>query len=113
MPVGADGVFVGLYDRDYLRWTSDERARYLGVSRSMPSSPVRSGVLIAAIVTLVASLAGAKLFAPRLSSPSPSPQPIGCLGPSRLPCPPGSVRIPDPRDPSNPNEWPNDLGSRS
>ena len=104
---------MGLYDRDYMRWTDGDRQRYLGRGDGPAASRAHPAVLIAALVSLAAALIGAKIglgIGLPGSRPEPAhPAPIGCVGPSSAQCPPGSVRIRDPRDPNNPNEWPNDL----
>ena len=99
---------MGLYDRDYMKWTDEERERYFGA----PATARRArGAFLAACATLAALLAAgtlARLHVPLLRHERPA-APIGCVGPSSLPCPPGTVRVRDPNDPNNPHEWPNDL----
>lgn len=103
---------MGLYDRDYMRWTERERRRYVA-GRGGSNRTVHPAVVLAALVALGASVGIAKVgFGLRLHGSPGRPSistPVACVGPSSVPCPPGSVRVRDPRDPNNPNEWPNDA----
>ncbi len=97
---------MGLYERDYMR----------NAGGSRPQS-VNPAVLAAVLVTLAAAAVAAKIglgiHLPWAGTRPPRPAPVSCVGPSSLPCPPGSVRVRDPSDPDNPNEWPNDLHPRT
>jgi hypothetical protein len=104
-------VAMGLSDRDYMRWTPEERTRHLG-----GSAPVQPAVIVAAVVALLLLAGGARfglgIRIPGIENGPAGPvrsKPIGCVGPSTIPCPPGSVRMRDPNDPDNPHLWPNDL----
>jgi hypothetical protein len=98
---------MGLYDRDYMRWTNRERRTYVGESRALHPAAVLAAVAVLAAAAGVARF-GFDVRVPG-SAPRPGHVPVGCVGPSTTPCPPGTVRVPDPNDPGNPNEWPNDL----
>jgi hypothetical protein len=106
---------MGLYDRDYMKWTDAERASYLGGGTAARAGS-HAVVLFTVVGMLVASAAGAHFgfgvglpalhWGPHVPSRS---EPVGCVGPSTMRCPPGTLRIPDPNDPYNPHEWPSDL----
>ena len=82
---GADSSLVGWQDRDYAKWTDDDRKRYLGGgSTSVRQDGPSAGKALAIGISLVAVVGGSALHfgIPFGSSPTPTrppavtPQPL-------------------------------------